>query len=58
MLSWFQNARELGEKLFMGSRQDNNSFTIKVWRISWSQNIRRTTEQNDKSSKSKCDIGY
>lgn len=34
VLSWFQNGRELGEKLFMGSRQGNNSLTIKVWRVS------------------------
>lgn len=35
VLSWFQNGRELGEKLFMGSGQGNDSFTIKVWRVSW-----------------------
>lgn len=49
MLSWFQNGRELGEKLFMGSGQGNNSFTIKVWRVSWVTEYKKGPENKMKS---------
>lgn len=53
MLSWVQNGRELGETLFMGSGQGNNSFTIKVWRVSWVTEYKKGPENKISHHKAK-----